>query len=109
MTVQTITTGSRDDLRPWGFSYGRIPWIVDPKRLLGGNKMVAVDLIIDYECGELNDVRTLKMFAEMVKDGSAWTLQGHYGRTAHALIEDRFITQAGELTEKAQDFIDLNE
>ncbi len=49
--------------------------------------MIAVDKIIAYECGKMDDEQTIEMFQELIDDGSAWTLQGSYGRTARALIE----------------------
>jgi hypothetical protein len=46
-----------------------------------------IDEIIAYENGELNDLQTIELFGKLVANGTAWTLQGHYGRTAHRLIE----------------------
>lgn len=46
-----------------------------------------VSKIIDYECGNLSDDGIINMFQELIDTGMAWTLQGHYGRTATALIE----------------------
>lgn len=60
---------------------------------------------MDYESGIASDVDTLKNFAEGIKDGSVWGLQGHYGRTAKAMIDDGWIERNGELTEKALEFI----
>jgi hypothetical protein len=57
-----------------------------------------INEIIAYESGELNDTKTLELFSELVKNGQAWSLQGHYGRTATALIEGGFLTRAGEIT-----------
>jgi hypothetical protein len=49
--------------------------------------MVNIGKIIAYECGELSDDDTVAMFQELINDGSAWTLQGCYGRMAMRLIE----------------------
>lgn len=46
-----------------------------------------VNNIIAYEDGTLSEEDTIKMFQEMIDDGSVWGLQGHYGRTAMALID----------------------
>lgn len=64
--------------------------------------------MIKYENGQLNDIETLVMFSKGIKEGSVWSFQGHYGRTANALIEDGFINKKGVLTPKAIDFIELN-
>ena len=43
--------------------------------------------IIAYEQGELGEDETLELFQHLVNNGMAWTLQGHYGRIVHALIQ----------------------
>ena len=43
--------------------------------------------IIAYESGELDDVETVTLFQSLIDSGLAWSLQGHYGRTAAALID----------------------
>ena len=53
--------------------------------------MVNIDNIIAYEQGKLDRDSTIAMFQQMVNDGSAWTLQGHYGRTAKALLDAVYI------------------
>ena len=59
--------------------------------------------IISYEMGDLNDAETLDLFSELISTKMAWGLQGHYGRTANALIEDGWIDSDGTITAKAQD------
>lgn len=43
--------------------------------------------IIDYEAGQLDEDQTVQLFQELIDNDMAWRLQGHYGRTAKALIE----------------------
>jgi hypothetical protein len=57
-----------------------------------------VGSIIAYEQGELNDQEVVCLFAELVKSGMAWSLQGSYGRTALALIEEGWIDHEGNVS-----------
>jgi hypothetical protein len=50
--------------------------------------------IIAYEQGELDRDATIELFQGLVNTGLAWQLQGHYGRTAHAMIEAGLVTPA---------------
>ena len=59
------------------------------------NKLV--DKIIEYENGKLSDKDTLILFSNLIKNGMAWTLQGHYGRTAEALIQDKWLDRQGNI------------
>ena len=56
-----------------------------------------VTAIIEYEQGDLNENDTLELFAHLIKTGLAWTLQGHYGRTATNLIEQGYISIGGTI------------
>ena len=60
------------------------------------------DRIISYEMGAMNDAETLELFSELISNKMAWGLQGHYGRTANALIEDGWIDSDGTITDKAE-------
>ena len=59
--------------------------------------MDIVDKIIDYESGFLSAKNTISLFSELVKSGQAWSLQGHYGRTAEALINAGILSSTGEI------------
>ena len=55
--------------------------------------MDQIDAIIAYEQGDLNEEDTIRLFQDLVNTGLAWRLQGHYGRTATALIHAGLITR----------------
>jgi hypothetical protein len=44
--------------------------------------------IIAYEQDELNGLEIIELFQELINNGMAWKLQGHYGRMAMDLIEN---------------------
>lgn len=54
--------------------------------------MPDVQDFIDYENGDMDEVRTFDFFQKLVDSGAAWSLQGSYGRTAQALIDNGSIT-----------------
>ena len=46
-----------------------------------------VSQIIDYENGDLGEDEIIELFQHLIDTGLAWSLQGHYGRTAMDLIQ----------------------
>jgi len=56
-----------------------------------------IGTMMEYESGELSDLKTLKLFSFLIKSGRAWELQGSYGHTAHALIQDDWISKEGKI------------
>ena len=61
-------------------------------------KLDLVGSIMAYESGELEAEATLELFAELIRTGQAWQLQGSiYGRPARQLIEQGYISEQGEI------------
>jgi len=56
-----------------------------------------VGTIINYEDGELDPVEEVELFASLIASGSAWTLQGSYGRRARDYIEAGIIDRDGNI------------
>jgi len=50
-----------------------------------------INNLIRYESEGLDDDELIEFFQHLVDTGLAWSLQGHYGRTAAALIEEGYI------------------
>jgi hypothetical protein len=59
-------------------------------------KMDMLDKIMAYENGEMEEEETINFFQQLINTGMAWTLQGHYGRMATALINDGRCTKAND-------------
>lgn len=57
---------------------------------------LSVNDVIAYENGELDGDEQVQMFQRMIDDGSAWRLQGCYGRQAMQLIEAGLCTLGSE-------------
>lgn len=50
-----------------------------------------INTLIQYESEGLDDDTTIAFFQYLVDTGLAWQLQGHYGRTASALIDAGYV------------------
>jgi len=59
-----------------------------------------VNELMAYENGHLSEWSTLLLFSKLIKNGMAWTLQGHYGRMAQGLIQDKLIDEEGKIDKK---------
>lgn len=57
-----------------------------------------IDSIIAYEQGDMTEQEIVYFFAELIKSGIVWELQGHYGRTASALIREGWIDSEGNVS-----------
>jgi len=55
------------------------------------NDKKLVKNIMKYEEGLMEDKEVVLFFQYLVDIGMAWTLQGHYGRTAQYLIDRGFV------------------
>jgi hypothetical protein len=56
-----------------------------------------LDLLIKYESDEISNDDFLALFGQLIANGDAWRLQGHYGRVASMLIKDGVIGQDGTI------------
>ncbi len=50
-----------------------------------------INNLIRYETEGLDDDELIEFFQYLVDTKLAWQLQGHYGRTAQALIENGYV------------------
>lgn len=56
------------------------------------------NFIVAYEAGELESQEEfIDGFADLIRTGLAWNLQGHYGREANRLIEAGYISPQGDV------------
>lgn len=61
-----------------------------------------INLLLSYECGEhMDDSKFLELFSYIVKNDLIYSLQGHYGRVAHRLIDAGFLSENGDILVQA--------
>jgi hypothetical protein len=58
---------------------------------------VNIDRLLSYEEGKLGPNDTCSLFAELIKTGMAWRLQGSYGRYAAELIDVGYLDDEGNV------------
>jgi len=63
------------------------------------SSMVRFDRIVAYEAGALPYEQVIELFQELIDSGEAWSLQGHYGRTAMNLVEQGLCTLPNDTLE----------
>jgi hypothetical protein len=64
-------------------------------------KFELVGYIMEYEAGSLRGDKVLELFANLIKSGQAWSLQGSYGRMAQNLIERGYLNAQGDILKTA--------
>ena len=53
-----------------------------------------INKITAYEQGDMDEAETIEFFQELMDTGLIWSLQGHYGRTAQAMVDAGLIGEA---------------
>jgi hypothetical protein len=66
-------------------------------------KFDSVDFMMAFEDGDVNAKQAIDGFAELIKSGIVWSLQGVYGRTATTLIDGGYINKAGKVLKYPKD------
>jgi hypothetical protein len=55
------------------------------------------DKVMDWEEGKMTPEQEVEFFADLIKSGLAWRLQGMYGRRARDFIEAGLIDRQGKI------------
>ncbi len=61
------------------------------------NQKKLIDQIVRFEQEDMPEDEVIELFAELIKTGTAWRLQGVYGRTARDFIDRGIISDKGEI------------
>lgn len=65
---------------------------------MANKKFDVVDFVMGFEGGCISEAEIVEGFQHLINDGTVWKLQGLYGRTAKALIDQGFCKPANEWT-----------
>lgn len=57
--------------------------------------MSVINKIVAYELGDMNEEETIEFFQELMDTGLVWNLQGHYSRTAQAMVDAGLLSAEG--------------
>lgn len=68
-----------------------------------------VGKIMEYEDGDQGARETLELFSHLIKTGTIAGLQGSYQRTASEMVEGGWLTPEGDVTDLADQILDLFE
>jgi len=71
--------------------------------------MDIVNEIMEFEDGQMDDDRTIRFFAKLVKSGVVWNLQGYYVRMAANLIDRGILSPDGEVLKTAAEVQEAQE
>jgi hypothetical protein len=63
------------------------------------------DRVDAYESGQLGEAGILNLFGELIHTDAVWTMPDLYGQAATDLIENGYLTPAGELTERPRELV----
>lgn len=66
--------------------------------------MDTLAFIMTFEGGEATSEEIIDGFANLISTGTAWSLQGSYGRTAVSLIGAGYIDTAGNVLTYPEEF-----
>ena len=61
--------------------------------------MTDFEAVMLIEDGDADETTTLQAWAQLIKSGACWHLQGWYGRAAYTLIDGGYITSDGDITD----------
>ena len=56
-----------------------------------------LDLLMNFEMGELDSQGTLRLFSELIRTGALSHLQGYYQRTAMDLVDAGYLANNGDI------------
>lgn len=103
---QTTHTGMIRDGAIWDMHGGRSALDMQPSGITevlendpvvdNSMQLTSIEQVMKYEQGEMDTEEMVEFFQALIDSGLAWTLQGHYGRQAAALIDAGYCFAAAQ-------------